>query len=289
MTEHKITETITLIDDGTGVYNPENLEVRVGKELYDWIRAPKEAQMDIIKSGIVQELRDAAELNEHENTENNEADNPKKQKTEAWKKPERKPRPFVTSIKAPVSVQDLQVKELTTDDIIKYICPNATEPEAYMFLKLCQARNLNPFTGEAYLIKYSKTSKFQMVVGKETFTRRAENNEKFQGFEAGIIVRAAGEKTIERREGSFYIYGEEELLGGWAKVWIEGRTKPFVSEVSLSEYIGKKGDGTVSSMWRTKPATMIRKDALVQALREALPSELGGLYDEAEINVEDDS
>lgn len=55
--EHKINENITLIDDGSGNYNPENLEVRVGKELYDWKNAPKESMMEIIESGIIEGLK----------------------------------------------------------------------------------------------------------------------------------------------------------------------------------------------------------------------------------------
>ncbi len=61
MTEHKINETITLIDDGTGEYNPENLEVRVGKELYDWKNAPDAARVKIVESRIIEELKDKHE------------------------------------------------------------------------------------------------------------------------------------------------------------------------------------------------------------------------------------
>ena len=44
------------------------------------------------------------------------------------------------------------------------------------------------------------------------------------------------------------------------------------------EYIGRKSDGSVTSMWASKPATMIRKVAMAQALREAFPSAFGGMY-----------
>ena len=48
-------------------------------------------------------------------------------------------------------------------------------------------------------------------------------------------------------------------------------------EVSLDEYIRKDKNGKPFSMWKEKPATMIRKVALVQVLREAFPNEVGGL------------
>ena len=42
--------------------------------------------------------------------------------------------------------------------------------------------------------------------------------------------------------------------------------------------MGRKKDGSVNSQWSGKSATMIRKVALVQALREAFPARLGGMY-----------
>ena len=44
---------------------------------------------------------------------------------------------------------------------------------------------------------------------------------------------------------------------------------------------------TVNSQWSKKPATMIRKVALVQALREAFPEDFGGMYSQEEVGVYD--
>ena len=55
--------------------------------------------------------------------------------------------------------------------------------------------------------------------------------------------------------------------------------------VSLDEYLGKKKDGTVNSQWASKPATMIKKVALVQALRDAFPSVLGQMYTPEEMDI----
>ena len=90
----------------------------------------------------------------------------------------------------PGTIRDVQVADLSLDDIKEHICPAATDQEAFMFLKLCQARNLNPFTGEAYLVKYGG-GKANMIVGKEAFTRKAELNPQFDGMEAGIIVTSS--------------------------------------------------------------------------------------------------
>ena len=47
--------------------------------------------------------------------------------------------------------------------------------------------------------------------------------------------------------------------------------------------IGKKKSGEVNSQWSGKPATMIRKVAVAQILKEAFPDENAGLYVPEEI------
>lgn len=190
---------------------------------------------------------------------------------------------FKHESKTPATIPKGYVPKLNIQDVKMYLCPLATDQEAYVFLELCKARGLNPFTNEVYLIKYKEGDKAQAVVGKETFTRKAEQNPFFAGFEGGIIIRnEAGQ--VERREGTFYI-DDEEVLGGWAKVHRNDKEYPFVSEVPLKEYMQYKKDGTPNKFWATKTATMIRKVALMQALREAFPSEFGGLYERSEIDA----
>ena len=173
--------------------------------------------------------------------------------------------------------------ELTMDIIKKYICPEATEQEIYMFLQLCRSQKLNPFLREAYLIKYKGTPA-TIVTGKETFTKRADSVPQYDGFKAGIIIFS--NDKIVYREGSFHT-SSEQVLGGWAEVYCKGKAVPFRNEVSIDEYEGKKVDGTLTKMWTTKRATMIRKIALVQSLREAFPNAFGGLYSPEEINSVD--
>lgn len=163
--------------------------------------------------------------------------------------------------------------ELTIDEIKKYICASATDQEAYTFLQLCNARGLNPFTKEAYLLKYGSQAA-TIVVGKDAFTRRAEEHPMFDGFEAGVIIQ--GEDELEFRDGTLVLKGDS-LVGGWAKVHRKDCKVPFSTSISMSEY------NTGKSSWSKMPATMIRKVALVQALREAFPSDLGGCYDSSEM------
>ena len=150
-----------------------------------------------------------------------------------------------------------------------------TDSEITMFLSLCKFQHLNPFIKEAYLIKYG-SSPATIVVGKDVLLKRAMRSDKFGGLSAGVIVVNAAGK-VEEREGSFVVDGET-LVGGWAKVIIKGYTVPFYTAVSMKEY------STGKSNWQSKPATMIRKVAVAQALREAFPEEMSALYDASEMD-----
>lgn len=160
---------------------------------------------------------------------------------------------------------------------------NITEQEMMMFMSLCKYQGLNPFIRDAYLIKYG-SQPATIVVGKGALEKRAQRNPKYKGFEAGIIVRTA-DGEIDRRNGTFYL-PEEELVGGWARVYVDGYALPVEAAVSMQEYIGKKRDGTVNSQWSQKPATMIRKVAKAQAIREAFPEDMSGMYVAEEVGVD---
>jgi phage recombination protein Bet len=156
---------------------------------------------------------------------------------------------------------------------------SVTDQEVMMFMTLCKYQHLNPFLREAYLVKYG-SQPATIVTGKDTFTKRAERNAKYKGKAAGIIIQTKDGK-IEYRDGTLHLK-DETIVGGWAKIFIDGR-EPEMTTVSFDEYVGKKKDGTVNSQWASKPATMIRKVAVVQALREAFPEDFGGLYSPEEM------
>ena len=154
-----------------------------------------------------------------------------------------------------------------------------TDQEVVMFINLCKFQHLNPFLREAYLIKYG-SSPATMVTGKDVFTKRAKRNPKFAGMSAGIFV-SRGSELIER-EGAMALPGEQ-IVGGWARVYMKDYEQPIYAAAGFEEYAGRKKDGSLNAQWSSKPATMIRKVALVQALREAFPEDFEGLYSPEEI------
>ncbi len=172
---------------------------------------------------------------------------------------------------------NMQVKltpQIVRDYLVAGDPKSVTFQELAMFINLCKFQGLNPWLREAYLIKYG-TKPATLVTGKEAFMKRAERHPQYDGFKAGIILVRNNE--VIYTEGMFAL-PDDEIVGGWAEVYRKDRSVPYRSEASISEYVGKKADGTINGQWQSKPATMIRKVALVQALREAFPEELGAMY-----------
>ena len=179
--------------------------------------------------------------------------------------------------------------ELTlTDSFIRNVIsnnPEVSDREVLLFAALCKSQRLNPLINEAHLVKYGNQPA-TMIVGKDVFTKRAAHNPRFRGYRAGVtVINRDGQ--IERREGSMVGKSTERLIGGWCSVNVEGYDSPMFDEVSFGEYAGTKRDGTLNKTWAAKPGTMIRKVAVVHALREAFPDELSQLYDAAEMGVDE--
>lgn len=170
---------------------------------------------------------------------------------------------------------------LSIDIVKRYLvsgdASKITDQDVVQFINICKFNQLNPFLKEAYLVKYGNNPA-QMIVSKEAFLKRANNDPNYDGLEAGIIIQR-GEEVLEI-EGGFML-PTDILLGGWAKVYHKQRRVPFVSKVSFKEF--SKGQST----WNQMPATMIRKVAEVQALREAFPTQLGAMYIQEEQRIQD--
>lgn len=178
--------------------------------------------------------------------------------------------------------------QLTPETVLGYIVSGDGAPspkEVVAFMAMCQARKLDPLAGDAYMVCYKGPlgPKTSVIVSKDYYLQTACRQPDFDGFEAGVVVATHG-GALEKRKGALVSTNpaRETLVGGWAKVYSTKRSHPSEAVVSLAEY------STGRSMWRPadkggKPATMIRKVALVQALREMYPAQFVGLYDKAEM------
>lgn len=170
---------------------------------------------------------------------------------------------------------------LTADTVRNYLTSGngkVSDQEVLMFIELCKAQNLNPFVRDAYLVKMGDSYPAQIIVGKDVFIKRASEHPNFNGMRAGIVVLDKNGQ-MQEREGALKLSGEE-LVGGWCEVYVKDMKFPIKSTVSLEEY--SKSQAT----WKQMPCVMIRKCAIVTALREAFPEDLQGLYDASEMGVD---
>jgi phage recombination protein Bet len=169
--------------------------------------------------------------------------------------------------------------ELTADTVKQYLVKGngaVTDQEVGLFIKLCQGQKLNPFVqGEAYLIKFG-TQPAQMVIGYDTYKRRAEENPNYLFMESGIVVLRGNQ--VVQKDGAC-LYPTEELIGGWCRVHKARANR----EVCTFKEVGFKEYNKGNAIWKEKPCTMIEKVAISQALREAFPKDYEGLYTSAEI------
>lgn len=176
-----------------------------------------------------------------------------------------------------VAGQDVRLSYQIVRDYLVKGGGKVSDQDLVQFISICKFNQLNPFLGEAYIVKYG-TTPATMVVSKEALLKRADACENYEGIEAGIIVIRDG-KVVEL-EGCFFA-DNDKLVGGWAKVHRSDRRYPTVAKVRLDEYDKKQ------SVWKEKPSTMISKVAKVQALREAFPAQLGAMYTAEEKGIKD--
>jgi len=157
---------------------------------------------------------------------------------------------------------NVQSKELnlSTDDVKQYIAPNATDKELYFFMNIARSYGLNPFKREIHFAKYGN-SPGQVIVGYETYIKRAERTGQLDGWSVWIEKDDVGEKAV-------------------IEIHRKDRSRSFRWEVYREEFDKKQ------STWKAMPHFMLKKVAISQGFRLAFPEEVGGMpYTPDEINA----
>lgn len=164
---------------------------------------------------------------------------------------------------------DLQ--QLDGETLRNFVDPKhqASPQELQTLLAIVKNRNLNPFTKEVYFIKYGNNPA-QIVVSKDAFMKRAEQNQNYDGFESGVIYE--DEKGELKTKKGVILPRKANLIGGWCEVYRKDRSRPVYREVELSAY------NTHKNWWQKAPGQMIEKVAIVAAVRDAFSENVGGLY-----------
>jgi phage recombination protein Bet len=151
-----------------------------------------------------------------------------------------------------------------------------SDEDAFKFMLMCQARKLNPFEGDAFLIGYDTQTgpQFSLITAHQAFLKRAELHPEFDGMESGTIVLRQGQ--VVDLLGDWHMQNDN-VLGGWATVYFKNRKYPMKKRLRLVRF--NKGWG----IWKDDPAGMIVKCAEADALRSSFPTMLGGMFIQEEM------
>ena len=141
------------------------------------------------------------------------------------------------------------IPDIPKQTILDYLAaiglsPELTEAERTQFVSVCQAFGLNPFKREVYATVYGEGSyrRFSVIVGYETYLKRADRSGKLDGWSSRIEGSGDDMKAIveiHRRD------------------WSE----PLVHEVYFVEAVQKKKDGRLRRSGRRCRASSSRRSA----------------------------
>lgn len=149
-----------------------------------------------------------------------------------------------------------------------------TDKEKDLFLEISKTFGLNPFKREIHPSKYTKDGPFTIVVGYESYIKRAERSGQLDGWSCTT-------------EGKI----EDGSLKAILTIHRKDRKFPFIHEVYYSEYVKeveieetdqktghtkKTGKFRPTKFWKMG-ITMIKKVCMSQGFRLCFSDELGGM------------
>lgn len=154
--------------------------------------------------------------------------------------------------------------------------PFTTGQEIAFFVGLCRARQMDPWAGDCYIVKYAERDPAAIVTSIDFVRARARTQPDCQGWTCGVIVAGADGKP---RDSNGLVVEGEKILGGWAECQPKGWATPMRLEVNLAGYLKKTADGKITKFWQPEnQPTMIAKVAEMQILRRIWPAAAGKMY-----------
>ncbi len=165
------------------------------------------------------------------------------------------------------------------DLIKKMIAPDISDQELKLFSMICQRTQLDPFSRQIYAVmrnvkvgdKWEK--KMTIQTGIDGYRVTATRSGALAGIDDVIYDNESGEFPNKAQVTVYRI--------------VQGVRCPFTATARWSEYVIKDGKGNLTGKWRDMPYLMLGKCAEALALRKAFPSELSGIYTDAEMDQAD--
>ena len=172
--------------------------------------------------------------------------------------------------------------ELTPQKVIEEIVPAKYKPyltqqNVDMIIATVASLRMNPLAGDCHIGFFKGRPTIMPSINY--YQRIASMQDSYDGMDSGVVVQAQ-DGSIVRRSGCIVPSGCV-LIGGWCTAYDKNHSHPIDIEVPIEEY------DQHNTMWDSKPATMIRKVAKAQALRELYPGNFANTYIAEEMPQED--
>ena len=165
----------------------------------------------------------------------------------------------------------------------QFFPPAATDSDMIYCMEVARSVGLNPILKEIYFVERKQKvngnwiTRVEPMPGRNAWYKVAHLSGKFGGIESETHIESVPFFENGR-------WAEKPDLVATATVYRTDTDKPFTVKVAYHEYVQRTSKGEITSFWKNKPETMLKKVAEVQALRKAFS--ITGLYDEAEVGEE---
>jgi phage recombination protein Bet len=170
--------------------------------------------------------------------------------------------------------------EKSLNEIRKAYAKGATDTEFQMLIEMGRSTALNPFLREVWLVKYGNGAA-QIFIGRDGYRIAAQRQ---PDYDYHLVDAVYSNDKFQMWNGEvqhqYEIANRGNLVGAYCVVKRKSATRTMYVFVELKEYDLKQG------LWKSKPATMIKKVAEAQAIRMAFQSTFAGTYGEEELPEE---
>jgi len=164
------------------------------------------------------------------------------------------------------------------EEIRKLFAPTLTDMEFQFFVGLGKASGLNPFTREIWAVKYDKSSPAQVFIGRDGYRKAAQAHVEYDYHQSDAVYENDKFEVVNGEvKHSYSLTNRGKLVGAYCIAKRHKSSRPLYVFVEIGEY------STGRSVWKDKPATMIKKVAESQCLRACFQDLLGGTYGEEEM------
>lgn len=164
------------------------------------------------------------------------------------------------------------------EEIRKLFAPKLNEMEFQFFVGLGKASGLNPFTREIWAVKYQENAPAQVFIGRDGYRKAAQAHSDYDYHQVDSVYENDKFAVVDGHPKHEYtLTNRGKLVGAYCIAKRHKSSRPMYVFVDVGEY------STGRSVWKDKPATMIKKVAESQCLRACFQDLLGGTYGEEEM------